>query len=476
MDSSNYLTTVTVKVRHDDRILKGDKDVHEVTEQLLVYRNSDDFTPTKRILDNTSINEYRWNVTELVQSKKDLSLGGKKVPLFAPNEFSIERVKSSQESLKKESIRGSIKTGNSSGRFYTNHLQPISDEYRGYLFKVPDMGGDGLGYRYFCIPSKHEKTKNGFYFQGVPVDRHSTKEHPYPNHWEAEEGYWDMVDAWNKVGQEGTVPFANGKKPLAFVTKYLILSGVEDNKSSICLDYFAGSGTTGHAVLRLNKMDNGNRKFILVEMGDYFESKLKKRIRCAMFSENWKDDKPDVNKIDGTVGIVKYQQLEQYEDVLDNLETSPPVCDAKTELPVKYLYRPEEQQIRLTIDLRFPFSNRITYGRDSTKGTVDVLETYCYLKGLPIQRRLRFDLNDQIYRVVRSGTRAVIFRNIAENIDDTPQLLEILEDERLEGVTRLDVNYDANKQVLLEGAELREVNFITTSDFDTGTVWDNAKV
>ena len=173
----------------------------------------------------------------------------------------------------------------------------------------------------------------------------------------------------------------------------------------ITLDFFAGSGTTGHAILNLNKTDNGNRKFILVEMGHYFENTLKERIRRVMFSQNWKNGKPDANKIDGSVGIVKYQRLEQYEDVLDNLETSAPDYDAKTELPVKYLYRPEEQQIRLMMNMRAPFSNRITYGKDSTEGFVDVLETYCYLKGLSIQRRLRFDFGDQIYRVIQSGKR-----------------------------------------------------------------------
>ena len=43
-------------------------------------------------------------------------------------------------------------------------------------------------------------------------------------------------------------------------------------KSSIILDSFAGSGTTAHAVLKLNKQDGGNRKFILVEMEDYAEN------------------------------------------------------------------------------------------------------------------------------------------------------------------------------------------------------------
>ena len=257
----------------------------------------------------------------------------------------------------------------------------------------------------------------------------------------------------------------------------LVWAVTSEGKGTI-LDFFAGSGTTGHAVLNLNKLnksgkEKGQRKFILVEMGDYFESVLKERIRRVMFSQNWKAGKPDAKKkIDGTVGIVKYQRLEQYEDILNNLTTSLPNTDAKIEPPVKYLYRPEEQQIRLMMDMRTPFSNRITYGKDSTEGVVDILETYCYFKGLSVQRRLRFDLNDRVYRVIRSGTRAVVFRNVTEGMDDTPQLLEILTDGRLAGVTQLDVNCDANQQALRENSELRQIRLITTSDFDTGTAWD----
>ena len=255
----------------------------------------------------------------------------------------------------------------------------------------------------------------------------------------------------------------------------LVWAATDDGKG-ITLDFFAGSGTTGHALLNRNKTDNGTRKFILVEMGEYFESTLKERIRRVMFSQNWKSGKPDPKKeIDGTVGIVKYQRLEQYEDVLNNITTVPPNNDTEIELPVKYLYRPEEQQIRLTMDLRAPFSNRITYGKDSTEGVVDILETYCYLKGLSIQQRLRFDFGEQVYRVVRSGSRVVVFRNVTESGDDTQQLLEILEDARLEGITQLDVNADANQNALLEGAGLRRVHFITTSDFDSGSVWDTAE-
>ena len=69
-----------------------------------------------------------------------------------------------------------------------------------------------------------------------------------------------------------------------------------------------------------------------------------------------------------------------------------------------------------------------------------------------------------------------MFRNVTEGMDDTPQLLEILTDGRLAGVTQLDVNCDANQQALRENSELRQIHLISTSDFDTGTAWDTLEV
>ncbi len=50
-----------------------------------------------------------------------------------------------------------------------------------------------------------------------------------------------------------------------------INSVVKDDKNAIILDFFGGSGTTGHAVMEINK-DGGNRKFILAEQMDYIET------------------------------------------------------------------------------------------------------------------------------------------------------------------------------------------------------------
>ena len=68
----------------------------------------------------------------------------------------------------------------------------------------------------------------------------------------------------------------NYPKPTSLI-KYLI--NMVCNENDIILDSFAGSGTTAHAVLSLNKEDSGNRKFILIECEDYADPITAERIR-----------------------------------------------------------------------------------------------------------------------------------------------------------------------------------------------------
>ena len=100
--------------------------------------------------------------------------------------------------------------------------------------------------------------------------------------------------------------------------KDLISYILEIGNSSTYLDYFAGSGTTAHAVIHLNREDEGNRKFILVEISDYFDTVLKPRIIKVIYSENWKDGKP-TSRHTGISHSFKYIRLESYEDTLNNL-------------------------------------------------------------------------------------------------------------------------------------------------------------
>jgi adenine-specific DNA-methyltransferase len=73
-----------------------------------------------------------------------------------------------------------------------------------------------------------------------------------------------------------------GEKPFDFPKPFEIIKFLVElaaDKSSIILDSFAGSGTTGHAVLNLNKQDGGDRKFILLEMEDYAKDITAERIK-----------------------------------------------------------------------------------------------------------------------------------------------------------------------------------------------------
>lgn len=74
---------------------------------------------------------------------------------------------------------------------------------------------------------------------------------------------------------KGKAPF-DTPKPSRLIQFVLQIVG---DKDAIILDSFAGSGTTAHAVLNMNKQDGGHRKFILVEMGDYAESITAERVR-----------------------------------------------------------------------------------------------------------------------------------------------------------------------------------------------------
>ncbi|MCX7822502.1 MAG: site-specific DNA-methyltransferase, partial [Syntrophobacterales bacterium] len=95
-----------------------------------------------------------------------------------------------------------------------------------------------------------------------------------------------------------------------------------DTHSTI-VDFFAGSGTTGHAVINLNREDGGRRKFILVEMAQYFDTVLLPRIKKVTFSPEWKDGKPKrlatKEEAERSPRLVKVIRLESYEDALNNL-------------------------------------------------------------------------------------------------------------------------------------------------------------
>ena len=96
------------------------------------------------------------------------------------------------------------------------------------------------------------------------------------------------------------------------------ICSVATDKNAIILDSFAGSGTTAHAVLSLNKADGGNRKFILVEMEDYAESITAERVKRVING---------YGNVEGTGGDFNYYELgESLFDEDHNLNENLPVA------------------------------------------------------------------------------------------------------------------------------------------------------
>lgn len=98
----------------------------------------------------------------------------------------------------------------------------------------------------------------------------------------------------------GKTPF-DTPKPTRLIER--ILQIASDN-NAIVLDSFSGSGTTAHAVLKLNKGGKAHRKFILVEMEDYAETITAERVRRVM--QGYGDGR---NAIKGTGGAFDYYEL-----------------------------------------------------------------------------------------------------------------------------------------------------------------------
>lgn len=94
-------------------------------------------------------------------------------------------------------------------------------------------------------------------------------------------------------------------KPVELL-KYLFSHTVSDN--DVVLDTFAGSGTTAHAVLEMNKEDNKNRRFILVEMCDYADTITAQRVKTVANGYSY-EQKKKVVQVAGTGGAFSYYEL-----------------------------------------------------------------------------------------------------------------------------------------------------------------------
>ena len=209
-------------------------------------------------------------------------------------------------------------------------------------------------------------------------------------------------------------------KAVELIRKCIEIGATEDGW---VMDFFAGSGTTAHAVMDLNRevastgsaQGGGRRKYILVEMGDYFDTVLKPRILKVAFSANWKDGVPQDRE--GMSQVVKYHRIESYEDALNNIRVQEP-----GEKQLKLLREFDDYMLHYMLDFEtrgsptllalesfekpFDYTLKIQRGHESPEDTpVDLVETFHYLIGMHVRRLERHEHQGRTYVVSRGEVR-----------------------------------------------------------------------
>ncbi len=204
--------------------------------------------------------------------------------------------------------------------------------------------------------------------------------------------------------------YASGRRFKTENSEPLLKRVIENTSrpSDWVMDYFLGSGTTTAVAQKLQ------RKWIGVEMGPHFESVVVPRMKSVCAGDPTGISK-DIGWNGG--GCFKYQELEQFEDTLDNLFLSSDQIEnsaiadlsSPNELSLRYNIQFENEMIKITFNFdsfRDPFnvSISISHGIEYVPQTIDLIETFNYLLGFRLERVISSESQDRFYLFL-SGRR-----------------------------------------------------------------------
>ena len=234
--------------------------------------------------------------------------------------------------------------------------------------------------------SKIDQTGN----PGVYMKSRMKHEGLLPSTWWEKKEYSATDYGTNLLGNIFTeAPQFTFPKSIHVVEDCLRVAEVEDG--DLILDFFAGSGTTAHAVMNLNRADGGNRKYILVEMGEHFNTVILPRVKKIAFFDKWKNGKAVLgNSGQGMSHFVKYYDLEQYEDTLRRARygdhAAPLFATTLDDLASYVFLRDLKLLDAVTVDAA---GNQVTVALDKLYPGIDLAETLSCLTGKWIKRITR---------------------------------------------------------------------------------------
>ncbi len=273
------------------------------------------------------------------------------------------------------------------------------------------------------------------------------------------------------------------KSPFSFPKSlYTVKESLEsitlNNRNAKIMDFFGGSGTTGHATIQLNREDKGSRKYILVEMGEYFNIVTKPRIQKAIYSSQWKNGKP-VDR-DGISHMFKYMNLEQYEDTLNNIvfDENKGIKNLNERLQEEYTLsymldmESKDSNALLNINkLTNPFEYKLNIERNNETNyrNIDLVETFNYLLGLHVEQISakesynydgetieKYDGGQYIFKRVEGKLRdnkkvLIVWRNLTDDIKTDNDVLNAYFDKK-------DITLDEYDYVYINGDNTIAIN------------------
>ncbi len=270
---------------------------------------------------------------------------------------------------------------------------PIEDTKEGWKRIYPISNGTERVWRISSVSPKLQiKDLNDIIKvsdSNVLYQRIKYKREPVPSIWEG--GKFNAGTYGTNLLQDmfGDASVFTYPKSLYTVEEY-VDSVTNEDEDSLILDFFGGSATTAHAVIDLNRRDEGMRKYMLVEMAYYFKTATMPRIEKAIYSSGWKNGKPTNRQ--GVSQCFKYIRLEQYEDTLSNLvpKQSMPAGDDdfQESYMLGYMLDTDTRGSLLNLKMfKHPFDVKIKTTKDNelVETPVDMVETFNYLIGLNVE-------------------------------------------------------------------------------------------
>jgi adenine-specific DNA-methyltransferase len=268
----NHLETFHIQVRYANKSLNEDNDFQPVMEYILIYaRNSKLFKPNKPS-EPYDLSKFAYSFNELTEGET-VNIGNKTVSIFKAGEWEVNKSEKGRVGLLKETwASGSIvRQSGTAAEFLSKYLidrKPIDG--LGVLYKIHNMGEDGLGYRYVTGPLKQEAIRGKFY-SGVPLERveeiksgTSLKYRPIVN-------FYNYSGDFGNIRHEGNIAFNSGKKPIKMLQHLLYTANLKP--TDIVMDFFSGSASLAHSVLQYNIKYEYNIKFIMVQLPEETDEK-----------------------------------------------------------------------------------------------------------------------------------------------------------------------------------------------------------